>query len=215
MSVIHRTTLTPTKPELLAAWLPGRPWYPGTAGAPRPEKAGGFRLEDPDGQVGIEFMVITEPGSGVPGLLAPMTYRGAPLAGAEHALIGTLEHGVLGKRWVYDACHDPLAVAETLALIGGRVKAHAQSVNDAFDETVVVDGGSPVPTALAPVEVVDDGTGTSVLLSGGFSLRFRRVLDPAEAAGEGVAATVTAPWTLPDGTSTRAVLLELRAPGTP
>ncbi|MGV9241800.1 maltokinase N-terminal cap-like domain-containing protein, partial [Streptomyces nigra] len=59
MAIIHRTTLTPTKLELLASWLPSRPWYAGS-GAPRPEKAGGFRLDDPKGEVGIEFMVITE-----------------------------------------------------------------------------------------------------------------------------------------------------------
>lgn len=30
----------------------------------------------------------------------PMAYRGAPLPGAEHALVGTSRHGVLGKRWI-------------------------------------------------------------------------------------------------------------------
>ena len=34
--------------------------------------------------------------------VVPMTYRGAPLAGADEALIGTSEHGVLGRRWIYD-----------------------------------------------------------------------------------------------------------------
>ena len=55
MSIIHRTTLTPTKMELLSGWLPARPWYVGMAGAADPVKAGGFRLDDPAGEVGIEF----------------------------------------------------------------------------------------------------------------------------------------------------------------
>ncbi len=213
MSVIHRTTLTPTKLELLTAWLPTRPWYPGEAAASRPEKAGGFRLDDPEGEVGIEFMLLTDPGCGAPGLLAPMTYRSAPLAGADHALIGTLEHGVLGKRWVYDACHDPVAVAETVALLAGRVRAHAQSVNDALDETVEVTGAGAVPTSVpapAGAEVVDDATGTSVRLADGPALRFRRVLEPARGAGEGVAGAVSAPWTPADGAPARAVVVELR-----
>jgi hypothetical protein len=39
---------------------------------------------------------------------APLTYRGAPLDDAEHWLVGTTEHSVLGTRWVYDAVGDPV-----------------------------------------------------------------------------------------------------------
>ena len=56
-----------------------------------------------------------------------MTYRGAPLAGAEEALIGTSEHGVLGTRWIYDAAHDPVAVAAARLRQRGRVEAQHQS----------------------------------------------------------------------------------------
>ncbi|HEY1703136.1 MAG TPA: hypothetical protein VGG75_25830 [Trebonia sp.] len=44
MAIIYRTTLTPTKLELLTLWLPSRPWYQGQA--PDLVKAGGFRLDD-------------------------------------------------------------------------------------------------------------------------------------------------------------------------
>ena len=35
MAVIHRTTLEPTKLELLTTWLPSRPWYHGGAEGPQ------------------------------------------------------------------------------------------------------------------------------------------------------------------------------------
>ena len=42
----------------------------------------------------------------------PMTYRGMPLDGADAFLIGTTDHSVLGRRWVYDACGDPVFAAD-------------------------------------------------------------------------------------------------------
>lgn len=59
MAVIHRTTMSPGKLELLAAWMPSKPWYRG-GDAPLLAKAGGFRIDDPEGEVGIEFMVVTD-----------------------------------------------------------------------------------------------------------------------------------------------------------
>ncbi len=59
MAIIHRTTLIPAKLELLASWLPAQPWYLGSEHAPELTKVGGFRLDDPEGEVGIEFMVVT------------------------------------------------------------------------------------------------------------------------------------------------------------
>ena len=47
----------------------------------------------------------------------PLTYRGAPLEGGQHALVGTMEHSVLGRRWVYDGPHDPVYAAQLLALV--------------------------------------------------------------------------------------------------
>ncbi|MFJ8954555.1 1,4-alpha-glucan branching protein [Streptomyces sp. NPDC102381] len=137
MSIIHRTTLKPTKLELLADWLPKQPWYRG-AGTPELTKAGGFRLDDPAGEVGIEFMAATDASGPEPVTYhVPMAYRGAPLEDApDDALIGTTEHGVLGKRWVYDGAKDPLAVRELTALLKGEVSAHAQSIDGALDPTV-------------------------------------------------------------------------------
>ena len=58
MAQIHSTTMSPTKLELLAGWLPGQSWYAG--GEPLLERSGGFRLDDPAGEVGIEFLVTAD-----------------------------------------------------------------------------------------------------------------------------------------------------------
>ncbi|WP_236241809.1 1,4-alpha-glucan branching protein [Streptomyces sp. CC228A] len=163
MAIIHRTTLTPTKLELIRAWLPRQPWYAGT-GAPELEKAGGFRLDDPEGEVGIEFMVVTDTSGDAPvSYHVPLTYRGAPLDGAgEEALVGTAEHGVLGRRWVYDGVHDPLLVGQVRELLRGRSVPQAQSLTDTpdptvepwLDETLAREDGEP---ALDFVRVLREG----------------------------------------------------------
>ncbi len=133
MAVVHNTTLVPTKLELLTDWLPTQPWYVSRGRTPQLVKAGGFRLDDPDGEVGIEFMAVAD---GDVTYHVPMTYRAAPLPGHEDALIGTAEHGVLGTRWVYDGVHDPVLVAQLVALLQGKAEPQAQSQSDTPDPTV-------------------------------------------------------------------------------
>ena len=60
MAVIHQTTMVPSKLELLTGWLPRQAWYAGEAGGPSLAKVGGFRLDDPAGEVGIELMVVRD-----------------------------------------------------------------------------------------------------------------------------------------------------------
>ncbi|MFI7011352.1 1,4-alpha-glucan branching protein [Streptomyces sp. NPDC050145] len=139
MAIIHRTTLQPTKLELLTDWLPHRPWYRGT-GTPELSRTGGFRLDDPAGEVGMEFMAVTDTSGPEPVTYhVPMTYRGATLPDAPaDALIGTTEHGVLGERWIYDGMADPVLLTELGRLLRGEAPAHAQSVDGALDPTVGV-----------------------------------------------------------------------------
>ena len=182
MAVIHHTTVKPTKVELLAGWLPGRPWYRGGSDAPVLEKSGGFRLDDPEGEVGIEFLVVTDTsGPSSVAYLVPLTYRGAPLEGAEHALVGTMQHGVLGKRWAYDGCHDPVLVRELLSLIQGRAQAMAQSISDTPDHEVIrsYTGASLPPESFTP-EPVDDREGTALPMPAGMTLRVHRVPQPVQ-----------------------------------
>ena len=215
MAIIHHTTLKPTKVELLAPWLPARPWYRGGTEVPVLEKSGGFRLDDPEGEVGIEFMVATDNSTAVPtDYLVPLTYRGAPLEGAEHALIGTMEHGVLGKRWAYDGCHDPVLVTQLLSLIEGKAQAMAQSVSDTPDREVTRSyTGEPFPPADFTPSPIDDEQGTRLSTPHGTILRIQRVLRPAvenpTAPPQGAVGHVAGAWRGPDDTRVRAVFMVL------
>ncbi|MCX0245195.1 maltokinase N-terminal cap-like domain-containing protein [Streptomyces drozdowiczii] len=210
MAVIHRTTLSPTKLELLTTWLPTRPWY---AGPTRPSlvRSGGFRLDDPQGEVGIEFMVATDTSGAEPvPYFVPLTYRSAALAGAEDAFIGMTTHGVLGKRWVYDGCHDPVLVAQLFALLDGRAEPQAQSVSDTPDRTITHSGtGSPLGVAAA--RATDDPTGT-YLTTRDVTLRVNRLLRPAADGPEGARGYVSGPWRTPEDAEVRGVFAELRTP---
>jgi hypothetical protein len=176
MALIHNTTMTPGKLELLRRWLPEQPWF--AASGDGLIRAGGFRLDDPSGEVGLEFMVVTTDAGAA--YLVPMSYRGAPLDGADDALIGTSEHGVLGPRWIYDGERDPVLQAQLAALLRGEVTAQAQSVSDTPDPTVHVRPGEGV----VRVE--------------------RQLTDGAPPPAEG--GFVSAPWRRLDGSMARGIV---------
>lgn len=185
MATIHDTTLTPSKLELLTGWLPRQSWYAGSGETPELVKAGGFRLDDPEGEVGIEFMVVTDTAGQEPvAYLVPLGYRGAALEDVPgEALIGTSDHGVLGTRWIYDGAHDPVVRARLRALLRGEAKPQQQNVSDAPDPTVIVHGAGA-------------GAGQGV------DVRINRVLRATEAE-QGSPGSLVAGWTWPDGTAAR------------
>jgi hypothetical protein len=197
VAIIHQTSLVPGKLDLLTDWLPGQGWYTRTAtGRPELSKAGGFRLDDPGGEVGIEFMIVLDHSAGdAAAYLVPMTYRGGSLACADDALIGTAEHGALGTRWIYDGARDPVLLTQLGELIQGRASAQAQSKSDTPDPTV---RSRPVPGAVAAPDAMLD-------------INFVRTLIPADTsrgAGLGTAGAgqVSATWTAADGSQVRSVV---------
>lgn len=105
MALFHVATLTPTKAELIARWLPTQPWGPADDVAT--DVVGAFRFDDPQGRVGMETHLVA---AGEQLHLVPLTYRDEPLDGAMDALVGKMEHSALGTRWVYDGLRDPLLV---------------------------------------------------------------------------------------------------------
>lgn len=127
MAIVHRAELTPSKMELVAAWLPGCSWFDGQGPI---ERISAFRFDDPAGEVGLETFIV---GSGEARFHVPMTYRSAPLA--DGVLVGQLEHSVLGPRWAYDGPSDPVYVATIRDAI----------VDGARDVDMVLDDGTPVP----------------------------------------------------------------------
>ena len=196
MAHIHDAELHPGKMELISAWLPSAPWFPG-AGPLAIERVGAFRFDDPAGEVGIETHLVA---AGADVLQIPLTYRGAPLAGGDAFLISTMEHSVLGRRWVYDACGDPVyGQALAAAILSGQGQAGQYFENDGVrteipatvsvfasglpDGEELAEGPRPGPADL-PVTRIH---------SGDWELSVVRVLD---LGGEAVAdPALTATWT--------------------
>ncbi|MGQ5259772.1 CG0192-related protein [Micromonospora sp. ZYX-F-536] len=162
MALLHRATLRPSKLDLLATWLPGQPWYRGPVGADVLSR-GAYRFDDPAGAVGIETMLVgTADG---PVHQVPLTYRAEPLDGADDWLVGTTEHSVLGPRWVYDGCADPVyAAALADAILAGTGQAEQYFEVDGRRElreptmTIVASGAGVSPVGDGGPVVDEDAT---------------------------------------------------------
>lgn len=224
MATIHRTTMVPSKLELLGDWLPRQPWYRDTGRPVTLTRAGGFRLDDPAGEVGIEFVFVTDGTDGHETTYhVPLAYRGAPLPEADEGLIGTSEHGVLGRRWIYDGAHDPVAIGQVLAFLAGEAEAQNQNRSDTPDPSVGRHWASPARLeAPSPLTVSHSDPGRTTVAveptddpSTGAGQRFLdvvRVLHPLGAAGEQQAGSgsVEADWTRLDGGTARGTVVVVR-----
>ena len=167
MALLHDATITPSKLELIEAWLPSQPW---AEAVPALERIGGFRLDDPDGEVGMEGIVLRS-ADGAVTVHVPLTYRGAPLEGAEDALVGTMEHEVLGTRWVYDAAADPVFVAEltrTITEAGTQAEEYFEVDGEKVtrEPSVTVAGSGGEPGELGVGHVVGAAVPTGPTLTG-------------------------------------------------
>lgn len=114
MAIIYNAELHPTKAELLTQWLDQMYW----GGSGDLEVLGSYRFDDGEGEVGLEGFIIRR---GDITLHVPLTYRGAPLDAADQYLVGTIDHSVLGQRWVYDAMADPVAVHILNRALAGEI----------------------------------------------------------------------------------------------
>ncbi|MFE3290722.1 hypothetical protein [Rhodococcus sp. NPDC059234] len=167
MALIHQARLVPSKIELLRNWVPEQPWT-GDADTTALQVVGAYRFDDPAGAVGIETHLLGTGDGQV--LQVPLTYRGSPLAGAESALIATMEHSVLGRRWVYDAVADPVYVHAVLtAILTGGAQAELEYATPAEaagrEVTTRVRGSGSAGIAVPVPETVvaaNGGAGTTV-----------------------------------------------------
>lgn len=179
MAIVYRTTLRPSKLELLSSWAPRQPWWP--SGAPAElSQVGSYRFDDPGGEVGIETLLVRT-ANGVL-LQVPLTYRGKPLPGADEHLVGTGEHGVLGPRWVYDGCADPVyATALATAILTGGTQAPLQLVTpegaEDWPANVQVKGSGSTVAVVPPIESVEYGSrgGPAVMHAPGLRMELLRV----------------------------------------
>jgi hypothetical protein len=211
MALIYQAQLTPSKIELLTGWLPSQPWWhPGEAAV---EAIGAYRFDDPADEVGIETHLLTAADGQV--AQVPLTYRGAPLVGAEAALIGTMQHSVLGQRWVYDASADPVyATALATTILTGGTQAELNVESDGRREirepTVRVTGSGQPETALATIHAVTAATDqrSTTVSTGELDLVIRRVLG-GDVIGAS-ALTLTGVWA---GVAVPVVLAVARASG--
>jgi hypothetical protein len=166
MGFVHYTaTVKPSKKKLAKRWLASRPWAPGGT----IEKVGEFRFDDPEGEVGVETILWRTDVGTI--LQVPFTYRAAPLAGADDHLVGNTDHSVLGKRWVYDGCADPVWAATLAAAIltGGT---QAQMVIEKDGQMIDVpprirvlgsgSAGAAVSAVTSVDSVTDEGPVTTV-----------------------------------------------------
>ncbi|MDX2357645.1 maltokinase N-terminal cap-like domain-containing protein [Dietzia sp. PP-33] len=139
---IYDAVLTPGKLDLLRAWIRRQSWFDGDP--EQVEQVTAYRFVDPDGEVGMESFLLTD---GIRTIHVPVTYRGAELPGAEDALVGTIDHSVLGPRWVYDASADPVYVTEVRRVISHR---------DTAADHMAAEDGTITP---APVNIRGGGAG--------------------------------------------------------
>ena len=186
--VYTQATLSPSKLELLAPWLVQQSWFEGDAADL--ERVAFFRFVDPDGEVGLDSMLIA---SGGAIYHVPVTWRGSELEGGE--LIGTLEHSELGTRYGYDATTDPVYVSELVRVI---------TEGDTGSAITNVETGEPLP---ATAEVAGSGVTPGVDVQG--AVRLIRVLDAEHEDTHAARGVLTATWTY-EGTEREDVLAVLR-----
>jgi hypothetical protein len=192
MALVYDATLRPTKLELLTGWIAAQPWAAGIDVSVL-ERVASYRFDDPAGEVGIETHLVRSADDRL--LHVPLTYRSAPLGGAEAGLVGTTEHSVLGTRWVYDGCIDPVyatALATTI-LTGGR-EADIEFVDGRRERGpthVRGSGRASAAASIGKVATTTDG-GTTSIRSDATELLVYRVL-PASITVLDVE-TLTATW---------------------
>jgi hypothetical protein len=159
-------------------------------------QVGSYRFDDPAGAVGIETLLVRTGDDRL--LQVPLTYRAAPLAGGE--LVTTMEHSVLGPRWVYDGCADPVGVRALAATIltGGHEAELELDTGDGIErrEPTVRVVGSGTPPAAVPEPAaltIEEGPAGTVVSTGPLVLTVRRWLDGPEPPTEG-AETLRGTW---------------------
>jgi hypothetical protein len=205
MGVFHVATLTPTKPELIAEWVPTQSWGP--AADAHIDVIGSYRFDDPENRVGLETHFVAAEGQL---LQVPLTYRAEPVDGAEQALITEMQHSALGTRWVYDGLADERFITMLAAVaMTGQGEALGMVEYDgrwhiAPSKVRIQGGGWTLErVAVDGFERVSDSPAEVVFNNDRFELTFFR----RPVAGRRPAIGLTATW---EGRPEAVVLTEVR-----
>ncbi|WP_109473797.1 1,4-alpha-glucan branching protein GlgB [Ornithinimicrobium cavernae] len=214
-------TLTPSFAEFLPGWVASQRWYTGKGRTPVLRRLGGYRLEDPAGEVGIDtHLVVDESGPAPVVYHVPFTYRGEPAPELHTALVATVEHSELGTRWIYDACHDPVYVQALADLMHSAASVGAEGSRVSGGATRAAAEG-PRPVVRRSAVLVGEQSNTSIIVETGepggsapVIIKVFRVLHPGENPDVAVQTAlaeagstlvprpvgwVTGTWTQPDG----------------
>jgi hypothetical protein len=199
MALIYRATLSPTKLELLAGWLPKQPWF-GADPASALANLAAYRFDDPDGEVGVETLLVKTADAL---FQVPLTYRSEPLDGGEPHLLGVMQHSVLGARYTYDGLGDPvyLATLATVVLAGApQAVENVQEPHGLVARTprAKVTGTGSANVRIVPQDIgaidVRQGEGETTARTDQLELAIRRVLVAGRLV-DGSIPSLTGTWT--------------------
>ncbi|MGK0226617.1 MAG: hypothetical protein ACI8XD_001435, partial [Thermoproteota archaeon] len=157
---------------------------------------------------GIETHLVK---SGADVLHIPLTYRSEPLGGAEEWGIGTLDHSVLGKRWVYSGCADPVYATELIRAIltgGTQVEQYFEEGEERLyrESTATVLGSGAADTPVPKISGVhaESFDADTLIDAGGVQVVVRHGLSTPEP--DSASGTLSGIWS---GTVTPVVLAYL------
>ena len=154
MADIYQAEINPSKKEVLATVLGLEP--------NEIETLATYRFDDPEGEVGIEVFIVQIPDGTT--IQVPLTYRGERMDGEEDGdLITTMEHSVLGPRYVYFGAADPVfaqALVTTIAESGTGAKQYRVQA-DSSEKEQITDGLAEV-RGTGAAEFADDELGEDV-----------------------------------------------------
>jgi maltokinase len=117
-------TLAPADPGFLAPWMARQRWFANKGASPALEDIGRVELTSPEPGVRVGIHLLLDHAEGRPSLYqVPLTYRDAPLVGAEAAMVG-----MQGPVFVYDGPFDQAFTSALLDAVLHERELHGDDV---------------------------------------------------------------------------------------
>ncbi|HWR86137.1 MAG TPA: phosphotransferase, partial [Rhodoglobus sp.] len=124
LALLWNMTLVPAEPGFLAPWMSRQRWFANKGGLPVLEDIGRVELTSSEPGVRVGIHLLLDHTAGKPSLYqVPLTYRDAPLEGAEAAMVG-----MLGPVYVYDGPYDQAFTSALLEVVLHERELHGDDV---------------------------------------------------------------------------------------